>query len=800
VLGGRYLTARGTQLYAVYHVAGDVRPGCDLFVTEGATKANVTNHFTQSAVFAVAGQALTSSHIEAILSLDPGRVIVALDEEDNANTDRARERWLRDLDHAGLPVFRAIWEGSDVGGAKGIDDLVARGGRPRIRRVAFVPSDISKRRVLREAPEPGPISQGAELASVRKQTRVAVHDFISAADRNAGHALLVSTPPGTGKTTATGNALAAARVHGRIVVGTTRLARELADEFGYDLIEGRNEGNCERFDVVQALAADGHDVEELACGNQKEPRCPARESCGYYRQFAQIGTRVAAAEQLFNPRFLHGGGVIVADDADLSRSLIERTHLSPDVLARCHALLRKRRRKAARDALALVHHAVVDAPPRVLIGAAVWDHLARTARRNGVDLTALIDALPVEPTVPLPEGDAQRVLATKDVEGSPPASVLPLLRALREELPAFLSGEDFNSRIRMDASGVDVWSLRAPAKDRYGSPLLLDKPLLVLEATPVTSLVECLTQLHTRLLDVGGAIPLPANVAVVQYASASNGLTILRDPERLKTVLAEVSAERELVPKEPSKEAAVCFVLNRNEVLDLGFAPEQVLTFGSARGSNAVAAVERLHVIGRPMPPAHDLAFLAQVIHHEGTPVSEQLVLTPRRFGGQAYEVDVVDFEDARVAELLKSARDDEIVQVIHRARLLTLESQTGMFDDRRTQVRLVLHTGHVVPGLRVDELHLTSNRRDVNAERSEDAERRVLDAVSQLRARGEATTVSAIAKESGADKRTVTKVLGTPVDTLRDLSNRGIHHVPQTDELPDSSFLLGSAAAGGGR
>ena len=81
VLGGRYITATKTRLDRVYHVAGTVS-GADLYLSEGATKAKVAHALGGVAVFAVAGQSLKPSHIEAIRRLSPARVIVALDEED----------------------------------------------------------------------------------------------------------------------------------------------------------------------------------------------------------------------------------------------------------------------------------------------------------------------------------------------------------------------------------------------------------------------------------------------------------------------------------------------------------------------------------------------------------------------------------------------------------------------------------------------------------------------------------------------------------------------------------------------
>jgi hypothetical protein len=308
--------------------------------------------------------------------------------------------------------------------------------------------------------------------------------------------------------------------------------------------------------------------------------------------------------------------------------------------------------------------------------------------------------------------------------------------------------------------------------------------------------------LHTRLPDVAVSVALPENVTVVQHAGSSNSRIVLRDPERLKDVLAQVSAERNRFPVTgASQEAAICFRPIRAAVEAVGFAPEQVLTFGSVRGLNALSNVDRLQVIGRPMAPTHDLLHLAQVIHHGEAPIDPQIVVEARRFGGQPYEVDVVDFADPRASALLKATRDDELVQVIHRARLYSVQAQRGMFHKGREAVQLVLHTGHPIPGLRVDELHVTAVRRDVNDERATDAEQRVRAAIQQLQNAGKVVSVNAIAKTAGADKRTVTKVMGKPVDTLRDLSNKGIHHLPQSpSSKPEAAAHDGLCRGGCGR
>src|SRR5688500_5856752 len=97
----------------------------------------------------------------------------------------------------------------------------------------------------------------------------------------------IKSSPGAGKTTAVADAIRQFTASARIVTGSLRLARELAVEHGYALVQGRNPGNCQRHDVVEALGSAGHKVDALACGKPGEPRCPYRAACPYWMQFEQ---------------------------------------------------------------------------------------------------------------------------------------------------------------------------------------------------------------------------------------------------------------------------------------------------------------------------------------------------------------------------------------------------------------------------------------------------------------------------------------------------------------------------------
>lgn len=113
-VGGKYKSPFGSVLSEVYCIAGPVKPGCALWLTEGGTKAIVSAHLRPDLVFfGVAGQSLQSSHVQVIQRIEPSRVVVALDRECNAGTVAARRRWLDRLQaETTLPIYDAIWEGA----------------------------------------------------------------------------------------------------------------------------------------------------------------------------------------------------------------------------------------------------------------------------------------------------------------------------------------------------------------------------------------------------------------------------------------------------------------------------------------------------------------------------------------------------------------------------------------------------------------------------------------------------------------------------------------------------------------
>lgn len=175
---GSYETARLSHGSDLYHIAGSPAPGSDIFVTEGGLKAQVSHRLGGVTVMGLPGQSLAREHLVVLKSLLPGRVIEALDHEANDTTDRVRAKWHRELPLAGLRSLRAVWEGSDVGGPKGLDDLFAAGGRPRLRELTFIPPEMGAKRPVRPATARGRVDQGVSQAEARRLTRDAVGHFV----------------------------------------------------------------------------------------------------------------------------------------------------------------------------------------------------------------------------------------------------------------------------------------------------------------------------------------------------------------------------------------------------------------------------------------------------------------------------------------------------------------------------------------------------------------------------------------------------------------------------------------------
>ncbi len=804
---------------APFTIAGpDWQPGerRDLYVIEGHHKAHVADQLGLRRVVGLQGAALSAAALTAIIALRPDRVIETLDADKfiNPNIAAARLAMQRKLQDAGLNVLTAVWE---MPAGKGVDDLLAAGGRFRLRTVARRPA-VGPRQPVPIA-DPTPAAVGMSLAEAQRITEHAIDDFVAHPRRNAGKVQVIVAPPGAGKTHAVRAALAKHRAAGRVLVATHQQAQEFAasDPTRVTAVVGRNEENCEHFPAVETARRRGWDVAEMLCKS-----CPVRRGCVYYQQFATAGTLVGPVEMIGSGAFLRHGQVVVADDAQIERALIDERSITS---ATAWQLSEAVDPGPLRDVLKVVARAI-DAHPNgmaPLFGVAPWDALARAAG-DAEQLVRLIRGLPlVEDLRPAPDPDSGRgYLTAEEIEAAPPAVLSTLVRMLRGELARFAAGDEFNSGLSIYAGDpgrpgkLCLRSLRPPVLDPdTNAPVLHGRALLVLDATPLEPLTQSLSEGMERLPDVRPMVTMPPNVTITQIADRFAGKTAAESERGQAALLASWQAARADYPAD--REAVLCAKFLKPQIVAGGVSEERVLTFHSNRGLNTIQDADVLHVLGRPQAPDHQALALAHVLYADEEPISPHLAMQLEPYAGyQAPDgsgraIEVLDFVDERVSAIFRQHREAELWQGLHRARPYRVaDAQMNIFEPdevriargtatRRT-VRLVLHTAQPVPGLRVDELVYTPEATP-NEARAAEAEARVQAAITVVAASGVPLTVRAVARAARAHPATVSRVLtatppapgilyGGDHALIGERSNKGVI-------TPVQNFLQGAGGAG---
>jgi hypothetical protein len=195
---------------------------------------------------------------------------------------------------------------------------------------------------------------------------------------------------------------------------------------------------------------------------------------------------------------------------------------------------------------------------------------------------------------------------------------------------------------------------------------------------------------------------------------------------------------------------------------------------------NAVADADVLYVLGRPQAPTAQVLALAHALHPGAAPLLPDLVLRQvpypgyRGPDGRGRAFEVLSFADVRVDAVFEQPRTAEFLQCLHRARPFrvgelrpasadTVDATGVTAPPSRERLDIVLITNQPVPGLPVHELICATPEQeqpDRNDQRQAEAEERIRGVIARRRAAGDPITVNAVARDSHADKRTVSRVL----------------------------------------
>lgn len=149
--GSKYTWAsgKGTSCGNVVHVPlGVPVPSPVVRLTEGEIKADVATVLSQIPTISAPGVGNWPLAVPVLQALGAQTVLLAMDQDGKPGTLSTIEKALIGLTEAGLDVVLEWWDG---GVAKGIDDLLAAGGRPEV--VTGLAALVRVRQAV-EAPEP----------------------------------------------------------------------------------------------------------------------------------------------------------------------------------------------------------------------------------------------------------------------------------------------------------------------------------------------------------------------------------------------------------------------------------------------------------------------------------------------------------------------------------------------------------------------------------------------------------------------------------------------------------------------
>jgi hypothetical protein len=155
--GRKYTWASGPGASCgnVVHVPLGVPTPCETVrLTEGELKADVTTCLSGVPTISAPGVGNWHQAVPVLKALGAAKILLAMDQDDKPGTLAAIEKALFGLTRAGFTAELEWWDGK---AAKGIDDLLAAGGRPEV--ITGLAAVVRVRGVLEG---PGPETQDAE--------------------------------------------------------------------------------------------------------------------------------------------------------------------------------------------------------------------------------------------------------------------------------------------------------------------------------------------------------------------------------------------------------------------------------------------------------------------------------------------------------------------------------------------------------------------------------------------------------------------------------------------------------------
>jgi hypothetical protein len=548
--------------------------------------------------------------------------------------------------------------------------------------------------------------------------RQQIADLVHAHAMGGSGVLVLAHPPGAGKghNTADGlNAFLRDHPSPGPIIWTALRKDQHQDQQSLPLIplHGRNPGNCRKFAETQVLTRKGYGVLPTLC----QRRCPHLDYCAYLRQFTQEGDLFAPLPLLQATRWWADAGVVVLDEFDPAR-LTRTVSLS---LADMAAMGRATTCPHAQAVLGWLAQVLSTTLDRTLSGALLYTDLVQVAAAEGRDFWASVEQAiaalpPPEEQALLPGFPAQAALL--DYESLPPGYLATLLEQIGREGRKGQGGQRYTSRLEARSGTLQLYLRIEHLIAQLARP---EQPKIILDASANAGLLRAIfpqTPVRVEQPVIAGAMRV---VQVISRDWAKSTLRGKRREQWYDAVAAQIRPDR--------KTLVVCTLECEDDL-------RQAL---AARGHTGVALAHYGAVRGTNAYIGHDVV-LAQVYHpnleqviREGralfadddTPLDERVVTVERTLTdgtGASWNIQVPTFADTRLAALIESRREHELVQAALRGRPL---------DHPDTQISLLF--GLPLPGLRPTVIAEAPASRTSNAGRQAAAQAALLAAAQQL-------------------------------------------------------------------
>ncbi|NNJ12754.1 hypothetical protein EKD04_020725 [Chloroflexales bacterium ZM16-3] len=502
--------------------------------------------------------------------------------------------------------------------------------------------------------------------------------------------LVLAHAPGVGKGHNTVEGLRAhlrnAESPGQIVWTAPR-KQQIHDQTGLDLIplHGRNDGNCRRLAEAQTLAAKGYPVRQALC----ERRCPFVDHCPYLRQFGVEADRFAPQPLLLATGWWQEAGVLVMDEFNPAQLTNQVTLSSADLAA----IGRSADCPHTQALLRWMGQILGTTSDRTLTGGLLLAELDAAARAEGLAFAATLTA--AEATLP---DAAQQALLPGIPNGAPLAAfqALPpnyrtvLIRQLAREQRRHRMGTAFTSRIEVGNGLLRLFLRHEHLIAQLANP---QQPKIILDATVNTPLLQAIFPDTPIQIEQP---PRTDQATVIQVISRDWAKSTLHGPRRDQWYDAVAQHIR---PARPT--LVVCTLAAaddlRRALAARGHPDVVVAHYGALRGTNAYTGYDViLAQVYHPNLEAITRAGRA-LFADDAEALDERIITTDQVLTdatGARWAVQVPTFADARLAALLESQREAEMVQCAMRGRPLD-----------HPEVQITLLFGLPIPGLTPTEI-----------------------------------------------------------------------------------------------